>query len=481
MANRRSDNTFRGALNLQVNKTIRGSLGQSDRVDFYKFRASGQVNFNLNLSGLRTNASVRLLNARRTPIAVSNQSGKRAEQISATLEGGLYYVQVQFLDRRGTTRYNLRTSATPTPPTIEDGTLATASDLGSLTTTTIRQNSVGANDPADFYRFTLPDIANLQVRVTGSNSGTRFALIQDSNANGLVDNNEIVTSGSSFGANSPADATQTLPQGAYFIQIESTSTQSTPYQLELIPAFFGGNVAPDPGNTLATASDLGVFSGTRPLRDYVGPLDTTDFYRFTLNDLSNLQITRIGSSRNPEVQLIRDSNNNGLIDSGEIFLSDNSFAIVSNRATTDLPVGTYFIRVEAQSPISYEMTLVGTPYGGNGLPDPGNTIPAARDLGVLSGVSSLKEYVGELDSSDFYKFTVATPINFQATSSSTNSIDLLLIRDTNNNGFIETSERLRSGIGDIRSLALQAGTYFVSVEPRFRGQSTNYDLSLIST
>lgn len=486
MANRRSDNTFRGALDLQLNKTIRGSLGQSDRVDFYKFRASGRVNFNLALSGLRSNASVRLLNARRTSIAVSNQPGKRAEQISATLEGGLYYVQVQSLDRRGTTRYNLRTSATPALATIEDGTLATASDLGVLTTTSVRQNTLGGTDLADFYRFTLPDIANLQVRVTGVDPRTQLTLIRDINANGLVDNNEVLAN-SSFGANSLADITQDLPSGTYFIRVESPSTQSTPYQLEVIPALFGGNVSPDPGNTLPTARDLGNLSGTTSFKEYVGPLlDPKDIYRFTLNDLSKLQITRTGPSLDPKVQLVRDNNNNGLIDSGEVF-NNNQFAITTDSATVDLPVGTYFIVVEpggiiTSLPTAYQMDLVVTPYGGNGLPDPGNTISAARDLGVLSGTSSVKEYVGVLDPSDFYKFTVNTPINFRATSSSSTDLDLLLIRDTNNNGFIETSERLRSGLGSLSSTALQAGTYFVSVEPRFSGNfSTNYDLSLIVT
>lgn len=485
MANRRSDNTFRGALNLKVNKTVRGSLGQSDRVDFYKFRASGQVNFNLALSGLRTNASVRLLNARRSPIAVSNQSGKRAEQISATLDSGLYYVQVQSLDRRGTTRYNLRTSSTSVPPVIEDGTFVTASDLGVLTTTAVRQNSLGGNDPADFYKLTLPDLANLQVRVTGGDIRTQLTLIRDINANGLVDNNEVLSS-SSFGANSLADITQDLPSGTYFVRVESTSTQSNPYQLEVIPTLFGGNGLPDPGDSLPTARDLGNLSGTTSFKEYVGPLlDPKDIYRFTVNDLSQLQITRTGPSRDPKVQLVRDSNNNGLIDSGEVF-NNNQFAITTDSATVDLPIGTYFIVVEpggilVNLPTVYQMDLVVTPYGGSGLPDPGNTLFTARDLGVLSGASSLKEYVGVLDPSDFYKFTVNTPINFQATSSSSNSIDLLLIQDTNNNGFIETSERLRSGIGDLRTTALQAGTYFASVEPRFSGQSTNYDLSLIVT
>jgi hypothetical protein len=52
MVNRRSDDTFRDARNLQFNRAIREFVGQRDRVDFYKFRASEQIDFTLSLSGL---------------------------------------------------------------------------------------------------------------------------------------------------------------------------------------------------------------------------------------------------------------------------------------------------------------------------------------------------------------------------------------------------------------------------------------------
>ncbi len=498
---RRSDDTFRGARNLQLNRTTKNLVGQSDRIDFYKFRASEQIDFTLALNGLKANANVRLLNANRRAIAISNKRGRQAENIAATLEAGLYYVEVRFADRRGNTRYNLRTSATaalppvipppvvppvippvvPSPVPVGDDTLATAFDIGVLTTTYIKQESVGTTDLVDFYKFTLNDIANLDVRVNDSARVRSVQLIRDQNNNGLVDNGEVFAPrpGSSL---RPLD----MPPGTYFIRVEGFSSVSSPYELTLVPTLFGGNVSPEPGNTLPLASNtLGIFSGTRVIKEYVGALDATDIYRFTLNDLSNLQITRVGSSFQPQVQLIRDSNNNGLIDNGEVFVNNNSFAILSNSANVDVPVGTYFIRVEPQSSnlsTSYEVTLVGTPYGGNGLPDPGNTIPAARDLGVLSGTSSLKEYVGVLDSSDFYKFTVITPINFRATSSSNTDLDFLLIRDTNNNGLVETNERLRFGIGSLSSIDLEAGTYFVSIEPRFTGNfSSNYELNLITT
>ena len=102
--------------------SYKGLLGQRDRVDFYRFTASSRIDFSLELSGLQANTSVRLLNASGALIAVSSQPGNRPKQIAARLDDGVYFIQVQFLSRRGTTRYNLRTSATliPTPPDLPD-------------------------------------------------------------------------------------------------------------------------------------------------------------------------------------------------------------------------------------------------------------------------------------------------------------------------------------------------------------------------
>jgi len=494
MVNRRSDDTFRGARNLQFNRAVRDSLGQRDRIDFYKFRASGQANFTLALQGLQANASVRLLNSKRAPIAASNQPGNRAEQITATLDRGLYYIQVQFLGRRGTTQYNLRTSATPTLGNSSPdpgNTLPTARNLGVFSGNLSAKEYVGPVDPADIYRFTLNDLSKLQITRTGPSRDPKVQLVRDNNNNGLIDSGEIFVNDNQFAILSDS-ATVDLPVGTYFILVEPGINSSFPtfYQMDLAVTPYGGNGLPDPGNSLPTARDLGNLSGTTSFKEYVGPLlDPNDIYRFTLNDLSKLQITRTGPSRDPKVKLVRDNNNNGLIDSGEIFVNDNQFAILSDSGTVDLPIGTYFILVEpggifTSLPTVYQMDLVVTPYGGNGLPDPGNSLPTARNLGNLSGTTSFKEYVGNtLDPNDFYRFIVGSPTNLQARlTTSDGDLNLNLIQDTNNNGLIDTNEILSSGVNSLTRV-VPAGTYFLRVEPRFFGgnRSANYELTLVTT
>ncbi|NJL19983.1 MAG: hypothetical protein HC895_02835 [Leptolyngbyaceae cyanobacterium SM1_3_5] len=486
--NRRSDNTFGGARPLQFDRTIRDSVGQRDRIDIYKFTASSAGNFSMRLNGLRGNANVRLLNGQFGTIAASNQSRNRPEQIRANLETGTYYLQVQYVDRRGATPYRLQSSFTPNsvpppppPPPVGDNSIATAFDIGTITTTTIREEFVGIGDPVDFHKFTLNDITNLRLGVEVFGGGGRFELIRDDNNNGLVDD-EVYAS--SFGSLPPLD----IPPGTYYLRASSTSTTRyrlsppppTIYRLTFVPMFFGGNVSPDPGNTLATAFDLGVYSGTRLIREYVGEFDSSDIYRFTLNDLSNIQIN--AGRNNLVTQLYRDDNSNGLIDDNETYYS------LTGSLNEDMPQGTYFIGIRRNSvgsTASYEMRLVGTPFGGDGLPDPGSTLPTARDLGVLSGTSSQKEYVGDFDRTDVYKFTLNNDANLQArvTSSSNVGVAAFLIRDTNNNGLIDSSETITSGTSGSNGLTrnLQAGTYFLRLTPNTSvgGFSMNYQLDLI--
>lgn len=61
MVSQRSDNALRGARDLRFDKTIKDFLKGSDRVDFYKFTASSQVDFTLSLNRLKANADVKLL------------------------------------------------------------------------------------------------------------------------------------------------------------------------------------------------------------------------------------------------------------------------------------------------------------------------------------------------------------------------------------------------------------------------------------
>jgi hypothetical protein len=485
----KKDNTLRGARNLgslSGSKRINGLVSAQDKVDFVSFNLAGVSDFGLSIGRVTGRSSARItLRNSQGAVLQTLQAGSKPRSFSGKLAAGSYFIGIQRL--RGTVTYRMGATAT-TPAEPGEG-LTIARNIGVLSGTYSNADFVGTTDPADIYQFTLTDVANLQARVDSTTAGTKVELIRDGNSNGLIDNDEILTSGTDFSAPFQASLTEDLPPGTYFVRVTPSGSTSTQYQLNLVATPFGGNISPEPGNTLSAARDLGVLSSTVTAKEYTGKLDSNDFYRFTLNDISNIQLNARGTSTNTRLNLIRDTNNNGLVDNDEVVATDTNFSSTFlSSITRDLPRGTYFIGVEPRSASSstlYELSVVTTPYGGTLPADPGNTLPAAFDLGTLSGTFTAREHVSPLDPVDYYRFTLAGAGSLQArvTGASANT-RIQLIRDANNNGLIDNGEILENStnfsstfLSDFTE-SLQAGTYFFSVSARNTSDSTNYSLSL---
>ncbi len=486
------DNTLRGARNLGRlgTRRINGYVGSRDPVDFVKFTLGDVRELSLSIGRIANRASSARITLRdaRGAIIRNFRTSPRNITFRDKFPPGTYFIGIQRL--RGEVNYRMTAAARPAEPGER---LSTARDIGVLAGTYTNSEFVGTTDPADIYRFTLNDVANLQARVTGTSANTRVELIRDLNNNGLVDSGEIIASGTSFGAPFLSRVNQDLPQGTYFVRITpSSSNTSTQYGLELVATPFGGSPPPDPGNILATARNLGAVAGTVTAREYVGVLDDLDAYRFTLNDLSNIQVSVQATSANTRIQLVRDINGNGLVDNGEVIVSETNFSPANlSRLTQDLPAGTYFITVasrNASDSTLYEMNLVATPFGGDGQPDPGNLLSSARNLGPVAGTVNIKEYVGVIDDLDAYRFTLNdlsnVQVNVQATSANTR---IQLVRDINNNGLIDNGEVIISDTNfSSTNLSrftqdLPAGTYFITVASRNANASTLYQMSLVAT
>lgn len=117
---------------------------------------------------------------------------------------------------------------------------------------------------------------------------------------------------------------------------------------------------------------------------------------------------------------------------------------------------------------------------------PGSTLADATDLGVLTEAGfSLRDFVGDSDFNDYYRFTVPSNGRFSTTLGSvTETARLQLIKDLNQNG------EINEGDGDFLASDLaysyenggifqdiEAGTYYVRVAPYYSNDNTNYDLT----
>ena len=219
---------------------------------------------------------------------------------------------------------------------LTDNTLLTANNLGILSGAQNISDNFDGIDRLAFYRFTLTQNSDLSVLFNGTS--LRASLIADINGNGIVDSDETVNS--IFG--SSENFFEPLPSGTYFIQLQTFSTQTNPYNLRIAATPKPGNVSPDPGNSIDQALNLGELSGRREVKDYVGDLDELDFYRFTLNQSSNIGIVISGETRTTPVSIISDENANGVVDNGETVVGRST---LRNSLSETLSAGTYFIQV----------------------------------------------------------------------------------------------------------------------------------------
>jgi hypothetical protein len=135
------------------------------------------------------------------------------------------------------------------------------------------------------------------------------------------------------------------------------------------------------GNTLSTARNITIGSTARTFFDFVysnnslgsdaNTTDSNDYYSFNLANASNLNLSLNGLSGNAGIQLIRDANNNSVVNEGEVIAtSANSGAASESIFGNNLAVGTYYIQVYADGEESAY-----TDYNLNLSSSAGNAVP----------------------------------------------------------------------------------------------------------
>ncbi|MGL5196098.1 MAG: hypothetical protein ACRC8Y_21125 [Chroococcales cyanobacterium] len=119
-------------------------------------------------------------------------------------------------------------------------------------------------------------------------------------------------------------------------------------------------------------------------------------------------------------------------------------------------------------------------------PGPGNTPQTALNLGTLTGVRTFNESISPTDPNDFYRFSLSGPTNLNVViNGMTQDANLELFFDSNNDGFVDATERvgLSTQPGTLQDSItgfFTAGNYFVNVSQGVPGAQTPYNLNLIA-
>ncbi|MBW4598057.1 MAG: S8 family serine peptidase [Calothrix sp. FI2-JRJ7] len=99
------------------------------------------------------------------------------------------------------------------------------------------------------------------------------------------------------------------------------------------------------GTLLSTALDIKISSNVQVFTDTINSSQSSDFYKFGLQGSSSLYLSLNRFRGDLDVELIKDTNNNGLVESSEVIAFSRSPARRREFIDADLDSGIYYIRV----------------------------------------------------------------------------------------------------------------------------------------
>ncbi len=114
------------------------------------------------------------------------------------------------------------------------------------------------------------------------------------------------------------------------------------------------------------------------------------------------------------------------------------------------------------------------------LPDPGNTLSSARDLGELSSTLAIADWVGSSDTLDYYRFSTRSSSSFNAVLDGLRGdadIRLYRINPNGSTTFLASSTRGGTNTDSIQNRFLARGNYAIRIN-RFGNNNTSYNLGL---
>ena len=244
----------------------------------------------------------------------------------AVVHQGLHPCATQYAVSAFTT-YNLALSATVSVPADNAGnTLATARNIGALSSTQTFSDWVGSADTNDYYRFDLTQASSFNLTLNGLSADADVQLLNSSGT---------VLQSSLNGGSTAESISQSLTAGTYYVRVFPYSG-NTNYNLALSAT--ASIPADNAGNTLVTARNIGTLSSTQTFSDWVGSADTNDYYRFSLTQASTFNLTLNGLSANADVQLLNSS--------GTVLQSSTNAGTTAESITSQsLTAGDYYVRV----------------------------------------------------------------------------------------------------------------------------------------
>jgi hypothetical protein len=422
-------NTRKQAQVIATPATLRDSLNERDRRDFYRFTLNAPSSFNLQLNRAKRKAKLEVQIFQGTQRLDSTTQQQRQQNINTILDSGTYFIRI--IRKTGNSSYRLRATAIQFPDSAGNS-RETASPLLSATTsstTAVRRDFVSSTtDSEDFYQFTLPNGNNLfGASLTSKRSGVTAQILDKDGkvlASGL--SKQIVLSG-----------------GTYYLQV-TCQTGFTSYNLrvasEPIQDLAGNSPNPAAARRINLISDSSVYT------DFVSDtIDPKDYYVFTVdNDNTLVETSLIAPQSNVQAQV--------LTANGQVISTP-----APSQGQVLLQRGTYYILVAPTTGFAkYNLTISGQVVPADAA---GNTAGSARSVTLTPAATPYTDYIGNgFDQDDFYTFTLNRTTKVSASlDGQVSGIQASLL----NSSLTPIS---LIGAGRTETI-LSAGIYYVRVQP----------------
>lgn len=248
------------------------------------------------------------------------------------------------------------TIPTGVEPGNDNSNLTTAANLGILSSKRngtisqqINSSDLSGGFLTDIYRILIPTTSDVNIAISGANKALNLQIVYDRNANNINEGGptEEIFSRSNIAFN------RTLGAGTYYVRVfTSDQTTDTNYNLTFsattsptIPAF------PEPGETATNAFNIGTLSSNPVfLQNFVGAVDQSDIYRFSIAAPSSLNLSIdnlniVSNADAPTLELYYDADNNNQLDASELIESRSQISAPLNLTKSVAP-GTYFLKLQ---------------------------------------------------------------------------------------------------------------------------------------
>ncbi|AKG22387.1 S8 family serine peptidase [Calothrix sp. 336/3] len=215
--------------------------------------------------------------------------------------------------------------------TVNVSSLDKALSINPTNQTLVFTDSINSTDGGDIYNFTLGARSSLQLDLKGLSADADIDLILDTNNNQIVDDGEVIAY-SNIGGNNPESITKILDAGNYYIRIYPYGNAATDYKLTV-----GVTALDYGGNSFTTAKEIDLGTESTNISDWLGISDSNDYYKFSLNSSSNINLSLKNLSGDADIRLFNAQ--------GNLIASSANLGKVVETINTNLNKGTYYLQV----------------------------------------------------------------------------------------------------------------------------------------